>query len=160
MSMLARKLSSHTLHDYTIETEDDQPLFGLIYSLSAVELNILKKYIKNNLEKSFIVLFTFPVGAPILFTKKKNRSLQLCMDYWSLNALTRKNKHPLPLINEVLDQLIKAKIYTCLDLKNTYNFICIYSGRHVNSDLDSWKFNPSMLIFLQPPTTDDYNLMS
>ena len=123
--MLACKLLSHALHDHAIEIGDGQSLFGPIYPLSAVELDVLKKYIKDNFEKGFIVPSTSPAGAPILFIKKKDRGLQLCIDYWGLNALTRKNKHPLPLINKVLDWLVKAKIYTCLDLKDTYNLIRI-----------------------------------
>ena len=93
--------------------------------MSAVELNVLKKYIKDNFEKGFIIPSTSPARAPILFTKKKDRDLQLCVYYWGLNALTHKNKHLLLLINKVLDQLVKAKIYTYLDLKNAYNLICI-----------------------------------
>ena len=74
-------LYDHAPHDHAIETRDGQPLFDPIYLLSAVELNVLKKYIKDNLEKGFIVPSTSSAGAPILFTKKKNRGLQLCMDY-------------------------------------------------------------------------------
>ena len=126
------KLPPHALHNHAIEIGDGQLWFGLIYPLSAVELDVLKKYIKNNFEEGFIVPSTSLVEAPILFTKKKNRGLQLCVDYWGLNTITHKNKHPLLLINKVLDWLIKAKIYTYLDLKDTYNLICIQEG-------DKWK---------------------
>ena len=129
---LVRKLPSRAPHNHAIEIKNSQPLFGPIYLLSAVELDVLKKYIKDNLEKGFIVPSTSPAEASILFTKKKNRDLWLCVDYQGLNALTCKNKHPLPLINKVLDQLIKAKIYTRLDFKNAYNLICIKEG-------DKWK---------------------
>ena len=129
---LARKLPPHALHDHAIKTGNSQFPFGPIYPLSAVELNVLKKYIEDNLEKGFIVPFTSPVGALILFTKKKNGGLRLCVDYWDLNALTHKNKHPLPLINKVLDQLVKIKIYMHLDLKDVYNLIYIQEG-------DEWK---------------------
>ena len=101
--ILVCKLPSHAPHNHAIKTGDGQSLFGPIYLLSAIELDVLKKYIKDNLEKGFIVPFTSPTGAPILFTKKKNGGLQLCVDYWGLNALTHKNKHSLPLINKVLD---------------------------------------------------------
>ena len=72
---LVCKLLSHTLHDYAIETGNDQPPFSLIYPLSAVELDVLKKYIKDNLEKGFIVPSTSPARVLILFTKKKDRGL-------------------------------------------------------------------------------------
>ena len=129
---LVRKLLLHVLHDHAIKIGDGQPPFGPIYLLSAVELDVLKKYIKNNFEKSFIVPSTSLAEAPIPFTKKKNAGLQLCVDYWGLNVLTRKNKHLLPLINKVLDWLVKAKMYTRLDHKDAYNLICI-------RERDEWK---------------------
>ena len=79
--MLVCKLPPHASHDHAIKTGDGQSSFGPIYLLSAIELDVLKKYIKDNLEKGFIVPFTSPAGAPILFTKKKNGDLQLCVDY-------------------------------------------------------------------------------
>ena len=100
---LVCKLLFHAPHDHAIETGNSQSPFGSIYLLSAIELDVLKKYIKDNLEKSFIIPSTSPARALILFTKKKNRGLRLCVDYRSLNALTRKNKHFLPLINKILD---------------------------------------------------------
>ena len=100
---LVRKLPPHTSHDHAIETSNSQLRFGSIYPLSAVELDVLKKYIEDNLEKGFIIPSTSSVGAPILFTKKKDGGLQIYIDFWDLNALTCKNKHTLPLINEVLD---------------------------------------------------------
>ena len=78
---LAYELLSHAPHDHAIETGDGQPLFGPIYPLSAVEFDVLKKYIKDNLEKSFIVHYMSPAGTSILFTKKKDGGLQLCVDY-------------------------------------------------------------------------------
>ena len=130
--MLVRKLLPHAPHDHAIETSNDQPLFSLIYLLSAVELDVLKKYIENNLEKGFIVPSMSSVEAPILFTKKKDKGLRLCIDYQGLNAFMRKNKHLLLLINKVLDQLVKAKIYTRFDFKNAYNHIHI-------QEKDEWK---------------------
>ena len=100
---LVHKLPFHALHDHAIKIGDSQHPFGPIYLLSAVELDVLKKFIEDNLEKDFIVSFMSLTGALILFTKKKDGGLRLCVDYWGLNALTRKNKHPLPFINEILD---------------------------------------------------------
>ena len=101
--ILVYELPPHTLHDHAIETSNGQPPFGPIYPLSAIELNVLKKYIKDNFEKGFIIPSTFPAWAPILFTKKKNEGLQLYVNYQGLNALTCKNKHSLPFINKVPD---------------------------------------------------------
>ena len=82
-----------------------QPLFGPIYSLGSVELETLKTYIKTNLANSFIRPFKSPVEAPILFDKKSNRSLRLCIDYWGFNNITIKNRYLLPLIGKSMDQL-------------------------------------------------------
>lgn len=79
--MLVRKLLPHAPHDHAIETGNGQPLFSFIYLLSAVELDVLRKYIENNLEKGFIIPSMSPVETPILFTKKKNKGMRLCVDY-------------------------------------------------------------------------------
>ena len=68
-----------------------------------MELTVLQDYIMNNLGNDFIQLFTSPASAPILFVKKKDGMLHLCIDYQGLNAVTIKNYYPLPLINELLD---------------------------------------------------------
>ena len=80
-----------------------QPLFGPIYSLELVELETLKTYIKTNLANGFIWPSKSPAGAPILFDRKPDGSLRLCVDYWGLNNLTIKNRYLLPLIGESLD---------------------------------------------------------
>ena len=86
---LATKLLEYTrINNPAIELVDDwQPLYGLIYSLGPVELEILKAYIKNNLANGFIRPFKFPTGASIFLDKKPDGSLRLYMDYWSFNNL-------------------------------------------------------------------------
>ena len=59
-------------------------------------------------------------GAPILFVPKKGGKLCLCVDYYRLNRITKKDRTLLPLINKILDRLSKAKIYTKIDLKDAY----------------------------------------
>jgi hypothetical protein len=66
--------------------------------------------------------------APILFAKKKDSSLRLCVDYRGLNKITRKNRYPLPLIGDLLDRLKEAKVFTKLDLRAGYNNIRIAEG--------------------------------
>ena len=82
---------------------DKQPPFGPIYSLGPVELETLKTYIETNLANGFIRPSKSPAGAPILFDRKPDRSLRLCVDYRGLNNLTIKNQYLLPLIGESLD---------------------------------------------------------
>ena len=92
--------------------EGMQPPYGPIYSLGPVELETLKAYIKTYLKTGFIRPSKSPVDAPILFDKKTNESLRLCVDYRGLNNLTIKNRYPLPLIGESLDRLGRAKRFT------------------------------------------------
>ena len=83
----------------------NQPPYGSIYSLGLVELETPKSYIKTNLANSFIQALKSPVSAPILFVRKPNDSLRMCVNYWGLNNLTIKNRYLLPLISESLDRL-------------------------------------------------------
>ena len=102
---LAAELSKHPgINNYAIELVDDwQTPYGLIYSLGLMKLEILKAYIKNNLANSFIKPFKSLVGVFILFNKKPDYSLRLCVDYQGFNNLTIKNWYLLPLVGESLD---------------------------------------------------------
>ena len=107
---LASELPEHTgINDHAIELVDgQQPPYGPIYSLGPVELETLKAYIETNLANGFIRPSTSPAGAPILFDRKSDGSLRLCVNYQGLNNLTIKNRYPLPLIGESLDRLGRA----------------------------------------------------
>ena len=85
-----------------------QPPAGPLYGMSRDELQVLKKYLENNLSKGFIQALSFPAAALVLFVKKPGGNLQFCVDYRSFNAFIIKNKYPLPLIRETLDQLCNA----------------------------------------------------
>ena len=130
----AAELPEHTgINDHPINLLDDkQPPYGPIYSLGPVELETLKTYIETNLASGFIRPSKSPAGAPILFVRKKDGSLRLCVDYRGLNNLTIKNRYPLPLIGESLDCLGCAKRFTQLDLTNAYHRMRIRKG-------DEWK---------------------
>ena len=129
---LAHELPPHGPEDHAIELEGGQPPWGPIYNLSVEELRVLREYIADNLEKGFIQPSTSPAGAPVLFIKKKDGRLRLCVDYRGLNKVTIRNRYPLPLIGEALDRLVGAKIYTKLDLRDAYYRIRIREG-------DEWK---------------------
>ena len=68
-----------------------EPEFGLIYQLSEKELQVLREYLEETLKKGFIQESQLPAGYLILFALKKDRSLQLCVDYRKLNNITIKN---------------------------------------------------------------------
>ena len=76
----------------------------------------LIKQVKELLEKGFIRWSIFEWGAPLVFTTKADGSLHLCVDYRELNKLTKKNRHPLPRIDELFDQLVGASVFSQLDL--------------------------------------------
>ena len=122
-------LPPHREYDCEIKLKDNSNLFyGPLYPLNEAERDELKNYIKENLEKGFIRKSTSPAGAPILFVKKKDGSLRLCVDYRKLNDMTIRNSYPLPLIGDLLDRVKGAKIFTKLDLKSAYNLVRIKEG--------------------------------
>ncbi|SGY12272.1 BQ5605_C011g06450 [Microbotryum silenes-dioicae] len=129
----ADQLPPHRKFDLSIDLEDNTtPPFGPLYPFSETELQTLSSWLKENLSKNFIRASTSPAGAPVLFVRKKDGSLCLCVDYRGLNKITRKNCYPLPLIPEALDRIRGAKIYTKLDLRSGYNLVRIKEG-------DEWK---------------------
>ena len=130
----AAELPENTkMNKHAIELEEGkQPSFGPIYSLGPVELETLKTYIETNLANGFIRPSKSPAGAPILFDRKPDGSLRLCVDYRGLNNITIKNRYPLPLIGESLDRLGRARRFTQLDLTNAYHRMRIREG-------DEWK---------------------
>ena len=92
------------MNEHAIKLEEGkQPPFGLIYSLGQVELEMLKTYIKINLANNFIRPSKSLAGVLILFDRKPDESLRLCVDYWGLNNIIIKNSYPLPLIGKLLD---------------------------------------------------------
>ncbi len=120
---LAMELLENTaMNEHAIELiEGKQPPYGPIYTLSPVELETLKTYIETHLKTGFIRLFKSLAGAPILFDKKPDGNLYLCVDYRGLNNLTIKNQYLLPLIGESLDRLGRVKQFTQLDLTSAYH---------------------------------------
>jgi transposase InsO family protein len=112
--------------------EGKEPPYGPLYPLSQKELEALREYLQENLDKGFIRLSKSPAGAPILFVPKKDGSLRLCVDYRGLNSVTIKNRYPLPLIGEILDRVNGATVFSKIDLKDAYYRIRIKPG-------DEWK---------------------
>jgi RNase H-like domain found in reverse transcriptase/Reverse transcriptase (RNA-dependent DNA polymerase)/Integrase zinc binding domain/Chromo (CHRromatin Organisation MOdifier) domain len=125
----ADKLPEHKPYDHSILLiPESSPPFGPIYSLSDVELKTVREYLDENLAKGFIQPSSSSAGAPILFDKKKDGSLRLCVDYRGLNKITVKDRYPLPLISELLDRVRNATIFTKIDLRGAYNLIRIAKG--------------------------------
>ena len=126
-------LPSHQEWDHEIKIEPGKtPGKKPIYPLSAEKLEALRAYLDENTKKGFIRESQSPAGYPILFVKKKDGSLRLCVDYRELNNITVKNSYPLPLIGELQDRFQGAQLFTKFDIPGAYNQIRIKAG-------DEWK---------------------
>jgi len=129
----AKALPPHCPYDLKINLEEGaQPLVGPIYSLSASEQEALKEFIEENLNTGFIRPTSSLHGAPVLFVKKKDGSLHLCVDFRRLNRISKKDRYPLLLISDLLDSPRKARVYSKIDDHHAYHLVCIANG-------DEWK---------------------
>lgn len=110
-------------YEYHIELVDGAKIpQQRVYRMSPAELEELKKQLAEMLENGWIRPSQSPFGAPILFATKKNGAgLRMCVDYRELNKITKKNRYPLPRIDEMLDQLHGATIFSSLDLYKGYH---------------------------------------
>lgn len=95
------------------------------YRMSPPELDELKKQLEQLTDSGFIQPSKSPFGAPILFVKKKDGSMRMCVDYRALNSITVKNSYPLPRIDELFDRLQGAKVFSKIDLRSGYHQIRI-----------------------------------
>jgi transposase InsO family protein len=118
------QLPPHRPYDHQIQLEADNTLgYSPLYNQSVEELLAVKKYLNENLKKGFIVDSQTPFASPTLFVKKPNGSLRFCIDFRKLNALTRKDRYPLPLIDETFARLSRAKKFTKLDIRQAFHRI-------------------------------------
>jgi len=97
-----------------------------------MEQKELDQFLKENLETGWIRLSKSLMASLVFFIKKKDGTLQLVQDYWALNAMTVKNKYPLPLISKLINKLRGAKYFTKLDVRWGFNNVRMKEG-------DEWK---------------------
>ncbi|TIB06886.1 hypothetical protein E3P89_04152 [Wallemia ichthyophaga] len=116
--------------------EDHIPPSRSPYRLSWEQNDELKKQLKELIEKQHIEPSISPYGAPVMFVKKADGSMRMCIDYRALNHITVKNKHPLPLIDEQIDQLAGAKFFSKIDLRSGYHQVRINAR-----DIEKTAFN-------------------
>lgn len=125
----AMTLPPHRQYDFRVDLiPGATPQASKIIPLSPAEETALNSMINEGLSKGTIRQTTSPWAAPVLFTGKKDGNLRPCFDYRKLNALTVKNKYPLPLTMELVDSLRDAENYTSLDLRNGYNNLRVKEG--------------------------------
>ena len=91
------------------------------YRMAPLELKELKTQLQDLVDKGFIRPSVSPWGAPVLFVKKKDGTMRLCIDYRQLNKVTIKNRYPLPRIDELFDQLQGASVFSKIDLRSGYH---------------------------------------
>jgi len=139
------------LWDHAIELKPGAPasLPGKPIPLSQPELAGLQKFVKEHLDRGTIQPSKSPYTASFFFIKKKDGKLQPIQDYRPINNWTIKNKYPLPLIPQLVDQLRGCSLYTKFNIRWGYNNICIKNG-------DEWKaafmtneglFEPTVMFF-------------
>ena len=108
--------------DFGIELHlGTSPISMTPHRMAPVELQELRVQLQKLLDKGFIRLSTSPWGAPVLFAKKKDKTLRLCIYYRQLNRVTIKNRYPLPRIDDLFDQLRGARVYSKIDLRTSYH---------------------------------------
>jgi len=127
------KLPNRKPWDHAIELVPGAQLKGCkVYPLSVTEQSELDCFLTENFEMGWIQPSKSPMAFPVFFIKKKDGSLRLVQEYWMLNEMTVKNKYPLPLISELVNQLQGAKYFTKLDIRWGFNNVWIEEG-------DEWK---------------------
>ena len=101
------------------------PIVKQAYRMAPAELKELQKQIDELKDKGFIRPSISPWGAPVLFVRKKDGSMRLCIDYRELNQVTVKNRYPLPRIDDLFDQLSSAAVFSKIDLRSEYHHLKI-----------------------------------
>ena len=124
--------------DMSIKLEKDEagrdlrPPHGPLYHMSQEELLVLRATLTDLLDKGWIRASSSAASSPVLFAHKPGGGLRFCVDYRGLNAITSKDRYPLPLVRETLRQLAKARLYTKLDVRAAFHRMRMAEG-------DQWK---------------------
>ena len=108
--------------DFQIElAPGTEPISKAPYRMAPLELKELKVLMEELVSKGFVRPSTSPWGAPILFVKKKDGSLRLCINYRELNKVTIRNQYPLPRIDDLFYQLQGARVFSQINLRSGYH---------------------------------------
>jgi hypothetical protein len=115
--------------DHAIELEcEPSPRFHKVHPMTLTEQTEMDTFLEEALASGHIRQSKSPLGAPVFFIKKKDGKLHFIQDYRALNAITRKNHYPLPLINDLIHQLKDTHYFTKLDVRWGYNNVHICEG--------------------------------
>jgi len=129
-TVVADRLPPHRPNiDHEVRLKDcETPSWGPLYKVSRDELIVMKEWLEENMTKGFTWQSSSPYAAPCLLAKKPDGRLRFSIDYRDIDAKTIKNKYPLPLIQETLDLLAGARIYTKLCVRGAYNMVWVKEG--------------------------------
>lgn len=122
----------HAIELVQEDGRDKEVPWGPLYNMSKDELLVLRKTLTDHLDKGFIRVSHSAAAAPVLFVRKPGGGLRFCVDYRALNAITKKDRYPLPLIHETLRTIGQAQWFTKLDVSAAFHKIRIAKG-------DEWK---------------------
>jgi len=151
------QLSSHHFYDHKIELIDEEMLSrSRLYQMFGHKLQKIKKYLIKHLNKEFIFFSFASYVSLILFAEKKDESLRFCVDYRKLNALTKRNRYSLSLIDETLAHIQESKYLTQLNIIVAFNKLRMHSG---SEDLtifitffDSYKYHVMLFKLINEST--------
>ena len=126
-------LPEHGPQDCSIELlPNTEPPSGKLYPMSQDELQLLREYIEEMVANGKIRPGKGHAGSPVFFVKEKTGKMRLVVDYRGLNAITIKDKYPIPLMTTLMEQVQESTWFTKLDLKNGFNLIRVKAG-------DEWR---------------------
>ena len=103
-----------------------EPILRASYRMALAELKELKVQIEEMVNKGFVRPSTSPWGASVLFVKKKDGSMRICIDYRELNKVTIRNQYPLPRMDDLFGQLQGAKVFSKIDLRSSYHHLRVH----------------------------------
>jgi hypothetical protein len=136
--------------DHAIELEHEpSPGFCKVYPMTLTEQREMDAFLEEALATGHIRQSKAPLGAPVFFIKKKDGNLRFVQDYRALNAITRKNRYPLPLIDDLIHRLKGACYFTKLDVRWGYNNVHICKGNEWKAAFNTNRglFEPLVMYF-------------
>ncbi|KAL0345857.1 UNVERIFIED_CONTAM: RNA-directed DNA polymerase [Sesamum radiatum] len=126
---LPKKLPPRRAIDHAIElVPGARPPSQAPYRIAPAELAELRKQLDRLLEVGLVQPSKAPYGSPVLFQRKQNGPMRMCVDYRALDKVTIKNKYPIPNAMDLFDKLMKAKYYTKIDLRSGYWQVNVAKG--------------------------------
>lgn len=93
--------------------------------MSLEDREIVRKIVSELMEKGIVEVSNSPYASPVLLVSKKTGEKRMCVDYRALNKVTKKERYPLPLIQDQLDRLSKQRVFSCLDVMSAYHCVQI-----------------------------------